>query len=171
MLFRSAEAAASLLPLLFHRAAARHQLLFHRTTMGSVPHLALTPLMRALLLEERRIHDELLPARLLAVRKLLMLTAHRRVSLAKLHHCRSVLGLPDDFRDRVRDFPDDFRVAVDPDGLHVLELAPTPGSVTRSSATIIPSRRPVTSNSATGTSAGGRLAPSCPRRSGSRASC
>ncbi|KAE8791425.1 protein ROOT PRIMORDIUM DEFECTIVE 1 [Hordeum vulgare] len=105
------------------RAAARHPLLFTRTTVGSVPHLAFTPLMCSLLEEERRVHEELLPARVLAVRKLLMLTAHRRLPLAKLHHCRAVLGLPDDFRDRVRDYPDDFRVAVDPDGLHVLELA------------------------------------------------
>jgi len=52
-----------------------------------------------------------------------MLTAHRRVPLAKLHHCRAVLGLPDDFRDRVRDIPDNFRIVVDPaDGRHVLEL-------------------------------------------------
>lgn len=105
------------------RAAARHPLLFHLTTVGSVPHLALTPLMCSLLQEERRLHDELLPTRVRAVRKLLMLTAHRRIPLAKLHHCRAVLGLPDDFRDRVREFPDDFRVAVEPNGLRVLELA------------------------------------------------
>ncbi|RCV12089.1 hypothetical protein SETIT_2G240900v2 [Setaria italica] len=106
------------------RSAARHPLLFHLPVVDSVPHLALTPLMCSLLEEERRIHDELLPSRVRAVRKLLMLTAHRRVPLAKLHHCRAVLGLPDDFRDRVRDFPDDFRVVVDPsDGRHVLELA------------------------------------------------
>ncbi|CAN6174665.1 unnamed protein product, partial [Urochloa humidicola] len=106
------------------RSAARHPLLFHLPTVDSVPHLTLTPLMRSLLDEEGRIHEELLPSRVRAVRKLLMLTAHRRVPLAKLHHCRAVLGLPDDFRDRVRDFPDDFRVVVDPaDGRHVLELA------------------------------------------------
>ncbi|KAG8057104.1 hypothetical protein GUJ93_ZPchr0002g23763 [Zizania palustris] len=105
------------------RSAARHPLLFHLPKVNSVPHLALTPFMCSLLEEERRLHDELLPTRVRAVRKLLMLTAHRRIPLAKLHHCRTVLGLPDDFRDRVRDFPDDFRVAVDPDDLHVLELA------------------------------------------------
>ncbi|CAN6196290.1 unnamed protein product [Urochloa humidicola] len=95
------------------RSAARHPLLFHLPVVDFVPHLALTPLMRSLLDEERRIHEELLPSRVRAVRKLLMLTARRRV-----------LGLPDDFRDRVRDFPDDFRVVIDPaDGRHVLELA------------------------------------------------
>nr|CAD1826298.1 unnamed protein product [Ananas comosus var. bracteatus] len=67
--------------------------------------------------------DALEPRRVQAVRKLLMLSARRRVPLAKLHHCRGVLGLPDDFRDRVRKYPDCFRVAVDPDGRHVLELA------------------------------------------------
>ncbi|KAF0913791.1 hypothetical protein E2562_024879 [Oryza meyeriana var. granulata] len=105
------------------RAAARHPLLFHLPKVDSVPHLALTPLLCSLLEEERRLHDQLLPTRVRAVRKLLMLTDHRRIPLAKLHHCRAVLGLPDDFRDRVREFPDDFRVAVDPDGRHVLELA------------------------------------------------
>uniref|UniRef100_A0A0D9XEQ8 PORR domain-containing protein n=1 Tax=Leersia perrieri TaxID=77586 RepID=A0A0D9XEQ8_9ORYZ len=107
------------------RAAARHPLLFHLPKVDSIPHLALTPLMRSLLDEERRLHEDLLPTRILAVRKLLMLTEHRRIPLAKLHHCRAVLGLPDDFRDRVRDFPDEFRVAVDhhADGRHVLELA------------------------------------------------
>ncbi|CAD6224573.1 unnamed protein product [Miscanthus lutarioriparius] len=106
------------------RSATRHPLLFHLPVVDSVPHLALTPFMCSLLEEERRIHDDLLPSRVRAVRKLLMLTAHRRVPLAKLHHCRAVLGLPDDFRDRVHDFPDDFRVVVDPrDGRHILELA------------------------------------------------
>uniref|UniRef100_A0A0D3H7Z7 PORR domain-containing protein n=2 Tax=Oryza TaxID=4527 RepID=A0A0D3H7Z7_9ORYZ len=79
--------------------------------------------MCSLLEEERRLHDQLLPTRVRAVRKLLMLADHRRIPLAKLHHCRAVLGLPDDFRDRVREFPGDFRVAVDPDGRDVLELA------------------------------------------------
>jgi hypothetical protein len=105
------------------RAAARHPLLFHLPRVDSVPHLALTPLMCSLLEEERRLHDQLLPTRVRAVRKLLMLADHRRIPLAKLHHCRAVLGLPDDFRDRVREFPGDFRVAVDPDGRDVLELA------------------------------------------------
>uniref|UniRef100_A0A0E0B489 PORR domain-containing protein n=1 Tax=Oryza glumipatula TaxID=40148 RepID=A0A0E0B489_9ORYZ len=104
------------------RAAARHPLLFHLPRVDSVPHLALTPLMCSLLEEERRLHDQLLPTRVRAVRKLLMLADHRRIPLAKLHHCRAVLGLPDDFRDRVREFPGDFRVAVDPDGRDVLEL-------------------------------------------------
>ena len=52
-----------------------------------------------------------------------MLTAHRRVPLSKLQHCRTMLSLPGDTRDRIRDFLDDFRVAVDPNRLHVLELA------------------------------------------------
>jgi hypothetical protein len=93
------------------RAAARHTLLFHLPVVDSVPHLALTPFMCSLLEEERRLHEELLPSRVRTVRKLLMLTTHRRVPLAKLHHCRMPLGLPDDFR-----------VAVDPDDRNVLEL-------------------------------------------------
>ncbi|OAY78123.1 Protein ROOT PRIMORDIUM DEFECTIVE 1 [Ananas comosus] len=106
------------------RYALRHPLLFHLpASPGLRPHLAFTPLMDSLLAEERALFDALEPRRVQAVRKLLMLSARRRVPLAKLHHCRGVLGLPDDFRDRVRKYPDCFRVAVDPDGRHVLELA------------------------------------------------
>lgn len=56
------------------------------------------------------------------IRKLLMIFVNHRVPLAKLHHCRSLFGLPDDFPDRVCKYPKFFRVVVDPDGRHVVEL-------------------------------------------------
>ncbi|XP_008811171.2 protein WHAT'S THIS FACTOR 1 homolog, chloroplastic-like [Phoenix dactylifera] len=106
------------------RFAARHPLLLHlpRLPPDSKPYLAFTPLMDSLLEEERALMDAMEPQRVTTVRKLLMISARRRIPLAKLHHCRLLFGLPDDFRDRVRKYPDFFRIAVDPDGRHVLEL-------------------------------------------------
>lgn len=78
--------------------------------------------MESLLSEEQSIFNASEADRVTAVRKLLMISSGHRIPLAKLHHCRHVLGLPDDFRDRVRKYPDFFRVAVDPDGRNVLEL-------------------------------------------------
>ncbi|XP_072952868.1 protein WHAT'S THIS FACTOR 1 homolog, chloroplastic [Typha angustifolia] len=101
---------------------SRHPLLLHLPRVGSTPHLAFTSLMESLLEEERTLFDSLEPLRVTSIRKLLMITANHRLPLAKLHHCRQILGLPDDFRDRVLKYPDFFRVAVDPDGRHILEL-------------------------------------------------
>ncbi|WOK92173.1 protein ROOT PRIMORDIUM DEFECTIVE 1 [Canna indica] len=105
--------------------AARHPLLLHlpRLPPDSKPYLAFTPLMDSLLDEEHDLMDAMEHTRITTVRKLLMLSAGRRIPLAKLHHCRLLFGLPDDFRDRIHKYPEYFRVVVDPkDDRHVLEL-------------------------------------------------
>lgn len=56
------------------------------------------------------------------VRKLLMMSANKRIPLSKIHHCRLLFGIPDDFRDRVAKYPDYFRVVVEEDKRRVLEL-------------------------------------------------
>ncbi|KAK8971490.1 hypothetical protein KSP40_PGU006984 [Platanthera guangdongensis] len=108
------------------RFANRHPLLLrilpHPPPYGPL-HLSFTPLMKSLLSEEQSIFNSIEKQRVTAIRKLLMISSRHRIPLAKLHHCRDVLGLPHDFRDRVRKYPEFFRVAVEPDGLHVLELA------------------------------------------------
>lgn len=79
--------------------------------------------MEGFLKEEEEIVERMMGERVTAVRKLLMMSARRRIALAKLYHCRGLFGLPDDFRDRVGEYPEFFRVAVDAaDGRHVLEL-------------------------------------------------
>lgn len=78
--------------------------------------------MEELLEDERAIMDEMEADRVTTVRKLLMMSAGKRIPLSKIHHCRSLFGIPDDFRDRVAKFPDWFRVVVDGDGRRVLEL-------------------------------------------------
>ena len=85
--------------------------------------LGFTELMGDLLAEESKIMDDTEAARVLAVRKLLMMCRERRLPLCKLHHCRNLFGLPQNFRDRVLNYPDFFRVVVDPaSGRRVLEL-------------------------------------------------
>ncbi|PRQ21861.1 putative plant organelle RNA recognition domain-containing protein [Rosa chinensis] len=56
------------------------------------------------------------------VRKLLMMSANKRIPLSKIYHCRLLFGIPEDFRDRVAKYPDYFRVVVEGDGKRVLEL-------------------------------------------------
>ncbi|KAJ3708935.1 hypothetical protein LUZ61_012640 [Rhynchospora tenuis] len=102
--------------------ADRHPLLFHLPRIDSVPHLAFTPLMESLIAQEEAIFDTLEATRMTAIRKLLMIFVKHRVPLAKLHHCRALFGLPADFRDQVCKYPEFFRVVVDPDGRHVLQL-------------------------------------------------
>uniref|UniRef100_A0A1D1YC50 Midasin n=1 Tax=Anthurium amnicola TaxID=1678845 RepID=A0A1D1YC50_9ARAE len=104
--------------------AARHPLLLqlYRHT-DDKSWLGFTDLMEALLEEEAAVMDATESARVAAVRKLLMMSRERRIPLCKLHHCRHLFGLPEDFRERVPKYPDFFRVAVDPaDGRRVLEL-------------------------------------------------
>lgn len=66
--------------------------------------------------------DEMEADRVTKVRKLLMMSAGKRIPLSKIHHCRSLFGIPDDFRDRIAKFPDYFKVVVEGDGRRVLEL-------------------------------------------------
>ncbi|MQM08990.1 hypothetical protein Taro_041849 [Colocasia esculenta] len=106
------------------RFAARHPLLlqFYRHTDGKT-WLGFTDLMEELLEEEAALMDAVEPARVAAVRKLLMMAKERRIALSKLYHCRHLFGLPEDFRERVLEYPDYFRVTVDPaDGRRLLEL-------------------------------------------------
>ncbi|KAM1119858.1 hypothetical protein EV1_043612 [Malus domestica] len=56
------------------------------------------------------------------VRKLLMMSTNKRIPLSKIYHCRSIFGIPEDFRDRVSKYPNFFRIVVEEDGKRVLEL-------------------------------------------------
>ncbi|KAI6687787.1 hypothetical protein NL676_024615 [Syzygium grande] len=84
--------------------------------------LGFTALMEELLEEERRVADSMEADRVDKVRRLLMMSADKRIALSKIHHCRSLFGIPEDFRDRALKYPDYFRVVVDGDGRRVLEL-------------------------------------------------
>lgn len=79
--------------------------------------------MEELLEEERAVANSMATDRVNTVRKLLMMSATKRMPLSKIHHCRFVFGIPDDFEDRVAKYPDYFRISVDDgDGRRVLEL-------------------------------------------------
>jgi hypothetical protein len=81
-----------------------------------------TELMEDLLDEERAVADSMEADRVTTVRKLLMMSANKRIPLSKIYHCRSVFGIPEDFRDRVEKYPNYFRIVVEGDGKRVLEL-------------------------------------------------
>ncbi|KAL2339925.1 hypothetical protein Fmac_007865 [Flemingia macrophylla] len=106
------------------RFLRRHPLLFqtYRHTDAKI-WLGFTDLMEDLLAEERSLMDSMELNRVDKVRKLLMMSKRRRIPLSKIHHCRTLFGIPDDFRDRVSKYPNFFNVVVDPDGRRVLELA------------------------------------------------
>ena len=78
--------------------------------------------MEELLEEEKEIMDSVESDRVNKGRKLLMISKNKRIPLSKIHHCRLLLGIPDDFRDRVAKYPDYFRIVVESDGKRVLEL-------------------------------------------------
>ncbi|CDP01068.1 unnamed protein product [Coffea canephora] len=78
--------------------------------------------MEGLLLEERKIMDQMEVERVNVVRKLLMMSVNKKIPLSKIHHNRLLFGIPDDFRDRVVRFPEHFKVVVEEDGKRVLEL-------------------------------------------------
>ncbi|KAI3412803.1 uncharacterized protein J3R85_016933 [Psidium guajava] len=105
------------------RSIQRHPLLFevYRHTDNKM-WFGFTDLMEELLEEERRIADSMEIDRVNKVRKLLMMSANKRIALSKIHHCRSLFGIPEDFRDRALKYPDYFRVVVDEHGRRVLEL-------------------------------------------------
>ncbi|KAK6938151.1 Plant organelle RNA recognition domain [Dillenia turbinata] len=46
----------------------------------------------------------------------------KRIPLSKIYRTRLLFGIPEDFRDRVSNYPDYFRVVVENDGRRVLEL-------------------------------------------------
>lgn len=78
--------------------------------------------MEELLEEEKEIMDSMESDRVNKVRKLLMMSKNKRIPLSKIHHCRLLLGIPDDFRDRVAKYSDYFRIVVESDGKRILEL-------------------------------------------------
>ncbi|XP_058096343.1 protein WHAT'S THIS FACTOR 1 homolog, chloroplastic [Magnolia sinica] len=105
------------------RSIERHPSLLqlYRHTDGKI-WLGFTDLMEDLLQEENSIMDVLEQSRVTTVRKLLMMSSKHRIPLSKIHHCRHLFGIPDDFRDRALKYPDYFRVAIDSGGTRVLEL-------------------------------------------------
>lgn len=78
--------------------------------------------MESLLEEEEKIMDEMERDRVDVVRKLLMMSAKKRIPLSKIYHTRLLFGIPEDFRDRVVKYPNYFRTVVEDDGKRVLEL-------------------------------------------------
>ncbi|PON47376.1 Plant organelle RNA recognition domain containing protein [Parasponia andersonii] len=105
------------------RFIQRHPLIFetYRHDDGKM-WLGFTDFMEELLEEERAIMDSMEVDRVAKVRKLLMMSAGKRIPLSKIYHCRLLFGIPDDFRDRVAKYPNYFRVVVEDDGRRVLEL-------------------------------------------------
>ncbi|XP_038897383.1 protein WHAT'S THIS FACTOR 1 homolog, chloroplastic [Benincasa hispida] len=105
------------------RSIERHPLLFepYRHADGKM-WFGFTEFMEELIEEEKRIMDSMELDRVTIVRKLLMMSANKRIRLSKIYHCRSVFGIPEDFRDRVGKYPHYFRVVVEDDGKRVLEL-------------------------------------------------
>ncbi|KAG6591666.1 Protein ROOT PRIMORDIUM DEFECTIVE 1, partial [Cucurbita argyrosperma subsp. argyrosperma] len=105
------------------RSIERHPLIFepYRHVDGKM-WFGFTEFMERLIEEEKRIMDSMEMDRVRTVRKLLMMSANKRIPLSKIYHCRSVFGIPEDFRDRVGKYPDFFRVVVEDDGKRVLEL-------------------------------------------------
>ncbi|XP_022975598.1 protein WHAT'S THIS FACTOR 1 homolog [Cucurbita maxima] len=105
------------------RSIERHPLMFepYRHVDGKM-WFGFTEFMERLIEEEKRIMDSMEMDRVRTVRKLLMMSANKRIPLSKIYHCRSVFGIPEDFRDRVGKYPDFFRVVVEDDGKRVLEL-------------------------------------------------
>ncbi|KAK7311637.1 hypothetical protein RJT34_09902 [Clitoria ternatea] len=100
-----------------------HPLLFqtYRHSDGKM-WLGFTDLMEDLLLEEQSLMDSMELNRVDKVRKLLMMSSRNRIPLNKIHHCRTLFGIPDDFRYRVSKYPNFFRVVVEDDKTRVLEL-------------------------------------------------
>ncbi|XP_004292014.1 PREDICTED: protein ROOT PRIMORDIUM DEFECTIVE 1 [Fragaria vesca subsp. vesca] len=84
--------------------------------------IGFTELMEELMEEEKAVMEAMEADRVNKVRKLLMMSANKRIPLSKIYHCRLLFGISEDFRDRVAKYPDYFRVVVEEDGKRVLEL-------------------------------------------------
>ncbi|CAL5332773.1 unnamed protein product [Camellia sinensis] len=105
------------------RSILRHPLLFqtyrhHDSKMW----FGFTDFMESLIEQETDIMDSMEERRVTTVRKLLMMSAKKRIALSKLYHCRLLFGIPEDFRDRVLNYPNYFRVVVEDDGKRMLQL-------------------------------------------------
>lgn len=81
-----------------------------------------TDFMDDLLRSEQDTANELERERVDVVRKLLMMSADKRIPLSKIYHNRLLFGIPEDFRDRVAKYPDFFKIVVEDDGKRILEL-------------------------------------------------
>ncbi|XP_073029687.1 protein WHAT'S THIS FACTOR 1 homolog, chloroplastic [Primulina eburnea] len=81
-----------------------------------------TDFMDDLLSTEHDLVNELEQQRVDVVRKLLMMSTNRRIPLSKIYHNRLLFGIPEDFRDRIGKYSDQFRVVVEDDGKRILEL-------------------------------------------------
>lgn len=105
------------------RSLERHPLIFevYRHVDGKM-WVGFTDFMEGLLEEERSIWDEMEVDRVDKVRKLLMMSANKRIPLSKIYHCRLLFGIPEDFRDRVCKYPNYFKIEVEDDGKRILEL-------------------------------------------------
>ncbi|GLJ11891.1 hypothetical protein SUGI_0179510 [Cryptomeria japonica] len=112
------------------RSIEKHPALFqlYRHTDGKM-WLGFTDLMERLLKEEHKIMEETELSRMNTVRKLIMMSVNKRVTMAKFHHCRHIFGLPDNFRDRIKLYPQFFRV-VEEEGCRFVELAQWDPSLT-----------------------------------------
>lgn len=78
--------------------------------------------MEDLIHQEKEVMESMEKDRVIKVRKLLMMSARKRIPLSKIYHCRLLFGIPEDFRDRVCKYPDYFTIVVENDGKRVLEL-------------------------------------------------
>ncbi|KAK9277841.1 hypothetical protein L1049_027398 [Liquidambar formosana] len=105
------------------RSIERHPLIFetYRHSDGKM-WFGFTDFMEGLLEEEREIMESMEKDRVNVVRKLLMMSAEKRIPLSKIYHCRALFGIAEDFRDRVSKYPNFFRVTVEDDGRRILEL-------------------------------------------------
>ncbi|WKA09586.1 hypothetical protein VitviT2T_027216 [Vitis vinifera] len=105
------------------RSIQRHPLIFetYRHTDGKM-WFGFTDFMEDLLEEEKSIMESMETERVTTVRKLLMMSAKKRIPLSKIYHCRALFGIPEDFRDRVSKYPNYFKIVVEDDGKRVLEL-------------------------------------------------
>ncbi|XP_074294414.1 protein WHAT'S THIS FACTOR 1 homolog, chloroplastic-like [Silene latifolia] len=102
---------------------AKHPLLFeiYRHNDNKM-WLGFTEFMEGLLEEEQKIMESMEMERVKVVKKLLMMSKEKKMPLSKIYHCRFLFGIPDNFRDWVLNFPEDFRVVNSDDGSRTLEL-------------------------------------------------
>ncbi|XP_021743548.1 uncharacterized protein LOC110709647 [Chenopodium quinoa] len=84
--------------------------------------LGFTEFMENLLQEEVKIMESMELERVKVVKKILMMSKDKKMALSKIYHCRLIFGVPEDFRDWVLKFSDDFRVVIGDDGSRMLEL-------------------------------------------------
>lgn len=85
--------------------------------------IGFTEFMEKLLEEEKKVMESMEMERVKVVKKLLMMCKDNRMPLSKIYHCRLLFRVPEDFRDWVLKYPDDFKVLSSVDGTRVLELA------------------------------------------------